>query len=94
MHFFTLNPQLALRQAFDNGDEEATIHDSEGQLLDVDSTALPGALEVYLIRATDIVQVGDASALTSHVDGLHGDRSYFVYISLLSSWSKLPPSLL
>lgn len=61
---FTQYPQLVLSRASDDRVEEAVAHDSEGQVLDVDTTALPGALEVYLIRATDMVQVGDASALT------------------------------
>lgn len=61
MHSFTHNPRLELPQAPDDGVEEVTIHDSESQVLDIDATALPGALEVYLIRATDVVQVGDAT---------------------------------
>lgn len=57
MHSFTQNPRLALPSAIDDRVEEAIIDDNESQVLDVDTTALPGALEVYLIRATDIVQV-------------------------------------
>lgn len=62
MHSFTQNPRLALARAFDDDDrdEEAAIHHSDSQVLDVNTTALPGALEVYLIRATEMIQVGDA----------------------------------
>lgn len=67
MHSFTHNPRLALPRASDDQVEEAAIHDSESQVLDVDTTALPGALEVYLIRATDIVQVGDTFAPNQQV---------------------------
>eukprot|EP00903_Cladosiphon_okamuranus_P018068 g16627.t1 len=58
MHLFTRCPRLALSRAPDAGVEEA-VANSEAQVLDVETTALPGLLEVFLIQATDILQVED-----------------------------------
>ncbi|CAM9397599.1 unnamed protein product, partial [Ectocarpus fasciculatus] len=49
MQLFTENPAAALSRAADDG---GVVGDSEA--LDFSSTALPGALEVYLIRATEL----------------------------------------
>lgn len=74
LHSFTQSSRLALPRGPDDRVEEPAVHGSESQVLDVDTTALPGALEVYLIRATDMAQVGDASAPTRHVGSLHGSQ--------------------
>lgn len=53
MQLFTENPAAALSRAADDG---GVVGDSEA--LDFNSTALPGALEVYMIRATELEWVG------------------------------------
>lgn len=54
MQHFTENASVALPRAVDDWVSAG----SDGQTLDIDETVLPGALEVYLIRATDLELVG------------------------------------
>lgn len=55
MQLFTENPAAALSRVADDG---GGVGDS--QVLDSNATALPGALEVHLIRATDLEWVSGA----------------------------------
>ncbi len=54
MHSFTEKPPVALPRDIEDWVGEG----SDSQVLDFDATALPGALEVHLIRATHLEQVG------------------------------------
>lgn len=54
MHSFTEAPPVALPRDI----EQRVGEGSDSQVLDLEATALPGALEVHLIRATHLEQVG------------------------------------
>lgn len=54
MQHFTENISVGLPRSVDDW----VTGGSDSQTLDSDATVLPGALEVYLIRATDLELVG------------------------------------